>query len=49
MVMDNLGLTLGLLIIRGLILAFVLSGLFFPIIPLFLAVLLAQIDSPCRH
>ena len=45
MVMDNLGLTLGLLIIRGLILAFVLSGLFFPIIPLFLAVLLAQIDS----
>lgn len=45
MVMDNLGLTLGLLIIRGLILAFVLSGLFFPITPLFLAVLLAQIDN----
>ena len=45
MVMDNLGLTLGLLIIRGTVLAMVFSGLFFPVAPLILAVLLAQIDN----
>ena len=44
LVMDNLGLTLGLLIVRGIVLL-VAGVLFIIVVPLFLAVLLAYIDN----